>query len=205
MSKNAEWVKRMLLMFFGLTAIKATCNKAGVDCTKVTNRFEISAKVTPDYDTIKAGDSLVLEISESTSFIDVNTGQSINFSNAANLGTAIGFQRYDSLARFWHDAAESFRFYLVKGKSTPSLNELLFREYLFAETNNRYLFKLILVPRQKGLFRLVFSNSSNTYRKNDPCPKANFAINLKETSHNRGLVGPADESIPGGDFYFIVN
>ena len=116
MSKIADWVKRMLLMFFGLTTIQATCNKSGLDCTKVTNRFVISAKVTPDNDTIKAGDSLVLEISESTNFVDVNTGQSINFSNAANLGTAIGFQRYDSLARFWRDAAESFRFYLVEGK-----------------------------------------------------------------------------------------
>ncbi|GAB2653353.1 hypothetical protein GCM10027036_03310 [Flavihumibacter cheonanensis] len=204
MATNYRFIYCTIVIFIGIATINATCNKSGLDCTQVKYRFDLPAKVTPDNDYLSTGDSLVLEINESINFVDLNTSQNINFNNAGNLGSAIGFQRFDSLAQFWFDAVQSFNFKLIEGKATSSVNELLFKEFLFPEKNSRYLFKLILIPKEKGLYRFVFSNSSNTYRKNEPCIKANFNIILKETSHNRYLVGHADEDIPGGDFYFVV-
>lgn len=77
-------------------------------------------------------------------------------------------------------------------------------QYRFSEQNSMYVFKLGVVPKQQGLFRLVFSNSGNTCRKSDKCTKANFSINFKETNHNRHLVGYLGPDVLGGDLNFYV-
>ena len=111
---------------------------------------------------------------------------------------------YDSVTKNWLDAVNQFFFFLSKGRESNSTNLKLYKEYLFSEQNGIYLFKLGVVPKLHGLFRLVFSNSNNTYRKDDKCTKANFIIDFKETNHNRHLVGYVGLDVPGGDLNFYV-
>jgi hypothetical protein len=145
-----------------------------------------------------------LEVNEPTSLNDALTNQIVNYSGAQNLGSAIGFQKYDSLEKNWINAALMFSYNLIDGTDANSTNVELYKEYLFIEKRSRFLFKLAIVPKKRGLFRIVFSNSGNTYRTSDKCTKANFIINFKETNHNRHLVGYTGEDIEGGDLHFIV-
>jgi len=182
---------------------QCSCTKTlGLDCAEIKYSFELPVKGYPDKDSISTGDTIWLEINESTSFKDDQSGQMIDYSNAGNIGSALGFQIYDSIQQNWYPAISQFLFLLTKGKElkrTP-----LDIEYSFAEETGRYLFKLGVIPKVKGLYRIVFSNSNNTYRNNDKCTKANFIINFKETNHNRHLTGYTGPDVPGGDLNFYV-
>ncbi len=194
----------LVVLFAGFIAINATCNKSGFDCSIVNSYFDLPAKIYPDHELLPISDSLTILIDESITFRDVVTGQFVKFDNAGNLGSTISFQRYDSTNSMWEQAASSFHFSLIKGKSSDPIIEELNRAYLFYENNNRYQFHLIIKPQRAGLYKLIMSNSINTYRKSDPCEKANFNIYLKETNHNRHLISYNGEDVPGGDFFFLV-
>lgn len=182
---------------------KCNCTKdLRMDCAEVRYSFPLPVIGYPQKDTVIRGDTLWLEIKESTSFIDERSGNTIDYSSAANLGSAIGFQIYDSVEKNWFQAVDSFSFKLISG--TQYSKGLLYVEYLFKEEAGHYLFKIAVIPSSKGLYRLVFSNSNNTYRKNDKCTKANFSINFTNTNQNRHLTGYTGPEIIGGDYYFFV-
>ena len=86
-------------------------------------------------------------------------------------------------------------------------NTLQIREFQFVQQNDRYLFKLGIIPKEVGVFGVGFSNAANVYRKNDACTKANFTINFKGTNQHYYL-NPNFQGGPpptGGDYYFKVN
>ncbi len=191
-----------ILFLSNACLIQFGCKKLRIDCTQVKYDFILPVKAFPNKDLINIGDTIFLEINENVSFIDSKSGQTINFNGAENLGSALGFQKYDSVSKNWSDAVSLFSFYLIKGVELKVTS--LDIQYRFIEENGAYVFKLAVIPKQKGLQRLVFSNSNNTYQKTDKCTKANFTINFKETNHNRHLVGYAGPDVPGGDLNFYV-
>ena len=190
-----------ILSLTSLFLMKFTCKKLEIDCTQVKYNFQLPVKAYPNKDSINIGDTLWLEINEPITFKNTDSSL-INYGGAENLGSAVGFQLYNPVTKDWIDAVNKFAFYLIKGTELKVTS--LDIEYRFSEQNNMYVFKLGVVPKQKGLFRLVFSNSGNTYRKSDKCTKANFTINFKETNHNRHLVGYVGPDVLGGDLNFYV-
>ncbi len=181
------------------------CNKP-FGCAGAVYNFEMGIKAFPDKDSIHIGDTVWLLIDEPTTLKEVQTGRVIDYSGAANLGSAIGFQTFSlDRGQFTVDAAQKFNFSIVQGVETANVNPALYHEYLFSEVNNRYIFKLGVIPKEKGLFRLVFSNAANVYRKNDKCTKANFTLNFNNTNQHYYL-NPNYQggTFVGGDYYFKV-
>jgi hypothetical protein len=191
-----------LALISGFLFINAKCNKSPFDCANTKYSFDLPVKAFPNKDTIKVGDTIWLEINEPTSFKDGRTGEMIDYRSAQNLGTALGFQYYDISQTNWLDAVDSFEFKIKTGIELKKTTLAI--EYRFEEINNRYLFALMVIPKKKGLYRLVFSNSNNTFRSSNKCTKANFTINFKETNHNRHLVGYTGPDLPGGDLNFYI-
>ena len=191
----------MFLSVLLLTNSSCNCTK---DCTAIYYKFELPVRIFPDTDNLQLGDSLTIIIDESNSFVELQTGTLVPFKRAANLGSAISFVRRDLTTGSFEYVANDFEFTLLKGKSVKSTNCSITREYLFIEENDRYRFHLIIKPKKPGQYQIVFSRSGNTYRESAPCDKANFTINLKETNHNRHLLGYTGEDLPGGDFNFVV-
>jgi hypothetical protein len=167
-------------------------------------KFELPVKILPDTDTLHLGDSLTIIIDESNSFVELQSGTLVPFKRAANLGSAISFGRRDLTTGSFEYAANDFDFTLVKGKEYREINPSLTRTYLLLEENNRYRLHLVIKPQKPGLYKIILSNSVNTYRESAPCDKANFTTILQETNHNRHLVRLESEDVPGGDFYFVV-
>jgi hypothetical protein len=65
-----------------------------------------------------------------------------------------------------------------------SANPARFKEYIFKEETNRYTFRLGLIPKKQGIFRMGFSDAANVYRKNEGCTKAYFKILFKDTNQH---------------------
>jgi hypothetical protein len=156
----------------------STCKKNG-NCTETSYSFEADAKVINPYDSINIGDTIWLEITALITQANRISGQTVTFSKAENLGTAIGFA--EIILPEIKGAANDFAYLLVKGTTVtnPKITEI--REYSFLEGSNTYEFRLGIIPKRKGFFNFGLSNAANVFRKNDKCTKAFYRIYFTQT------------------------
>ena len=186
------------------TTVFSTCNKTILGCSEESHSFQINAIAYPDKDSIHIGDTLWLEVNAPTTLKDVFSGKMMDYSGAANLGSAIGFGEY-SIVGIFKNAANYFDYYLVTGASVSNPNTAQIREYLFTQANNSYRFKLGVIPREKGIYCIAFSNATNVYRNSDKCTKAGFEINFENANHHYYL-NPnfQNGALPaGGENYYV--
>ncbi len=143
------------------TTVYSSCNKSILGCPVESYLFTIGVKAYPDKDSIHIGDTIWFEINTPTTLQDdANPSrQMIDYSGAANLGSAVGFVEYPSI-NIAYPSANRFDCVLVSGKQVTNPNTDQIREYLFEERNNRYLFKLGVIPKQKGVYGIGFSNAA---------------------------------------------
>ena len=95
-----------------------------------------------------------LEINSPSTLTDVQTRRIIDYSDASNLGSVITFHKLSSINQFNIPAATNFIFMLEKGIYTNSSNLDSEREYIFAEESQRYKFRLGIIAKDTGTFRL---------------------------------------------------
>lgn len=160
---------------------RCSCSKG--ECFDEKYSFEIFVKAYPYLDSILINDTIWFEINESTILKDLSSERMVNYDNALNLGSAIGVDELlgNSQRR---DAAGDFNYILLAGTETSSVNPARFKEYLCKEVPNYYLFKLGIIPKKTGVFRMGFADAANVYRRNDDCTKAYFKILFKETNQH---------------------
>lgn len=203
-------IKHILKQIFWILSASFLCSSScsktiGGDCAATVYTFELPFKARPDTDSIQLGEAITFSIEASTVFVDKISGMEVDYNGAGNLGSAVGFIKYDSTAEKWVHAAGQHKYSLAKGIEVRSADTTVYREYLFAESNGRYVFELAITPKSPGLYGVIFSDAANVFRGSDPCTKAAFIITLEGTSHNRYLDGDYNEITPGGDFYFHVS
>lgn len=192
MSFKTTYIKISLIVI-SLTSIHSQCNKK-LDCRESVYNFAIGIKAYPDKDSINLGDTLWLEVNEPTTLNDLPTGRMIDFSGAANLGIAIGVAELISSNTTNTEGISFFKFLLNTGNKVFRPDTTKYREYLFAEMNNRYEFRLGLIPQKKGIYKMFISNASNVFKITDKCTKANFGINFIDTEQHFHL---NEVSFPG--------
>lgn len=184
------------IISIALLSIYATCNKR-LGCHEAIYSFEANYSIRPDADSIHVGDTVWLELNTSTKLINLYTNQLVDYSGAANFGTAIGYGQLlggGVLDPGGKPAADSFENVVVKGVSDHSLKPDQVRSFLFTEENGMYVFKLGIVPKAKGLFVIVPGNAVNVYTKKNKCVKANFSLTFKNTNQHLYLY---EQSRPG--------
>ena len=197
-----QWL--ILLTGSFLINVSGSCKKLCLNGNRSTFQFEITVQAIHDRDSVAVGDTIWLEVDAPTTLKDVVSNKMVDYSGAGNLGSSIGFQKLN-VSNFDIKAAKKFNLILEKGIETVNADAQLFHQYLFIEVNNRYVFRLGLTPKEKGIFRLVFSNANNVYRRIDKCTKAAFTINFENTNQHRYLDPNFEGSTAkGGDYNFKV-
>ncbi|MES1216941.1 MAG: hypothetical protein ABUT20_15605 [Bacteroidota bacterium] len=201
MTTNLKMTTILLLVYLG--SIGSRCSKT---CTQHEYSFVINAKAFPDMDSIFINDTIWIELNEPTLLKDLQTGTYVNYSSAKNLSTAISFHELLGSGQF-RNAAMDFESKLIQGIQVSNTNTSLLKEFQFLELNSNYIFKLGIVPKARGIYRIGLSNASNVFRRNDECSKATFTINFKETNQhlyfnewNSGVIVP----LPNGGYCFKV-
>jgi hypothetical protein len=194
------------LLTASLFLIKCNCKKLQFDCTQIKYTFQVPLKAYPDKDSINIGDTIWFEINTAVKLKDTISGQMIDYANAGNLGSLVTFDRLSTAGQFTDRAANRFTYFLRFGREIPALDANWEKNYLFAEVNGRYIFLLGVIANEKGTYRILFSNSNNTYRNNDRCNKANFSFLFENTNQHYPL-SPfyiPGTSPRGRDYYFVV-
>ncbi len=197
-----------MLLIITMASTFSTCRKGGLGCANTVYNFHIGVKAFPDNAWISLNDTLWLEVNAPTSFTDISSNIIINYSGASNLGSAIGFGEFngkDSVI----EAANFFDYILINGSKVDNPFVTKIREYLFVQQNDRYIFKLGVIPKNKGVFGLGFSNAANVSRANDKCTKASFIINFENTKQHYYLnpnidASNTDTTKPSASYYFKV-
>lgn len=174
----------LTLYLIALISIYAQCNKPRLDCANTVYSFELGIKAYPDKDSINVGDTIWLEVNEPTTLKDGFTGQMINYSGAVNLGSAISFAKLIAPSVTDDQVAFNFKYVLIQGNELTRPDTAKYREFKFDELNSYYKFKLGIIPKVQGIFKMFVSNAADVYRYNDKCTKAGFAINFKETNQH---------------------
>ena len=174
---------RLFFSLIALVSIYTQCNKR-LDCANTVYSFEMGIKAYPDRDSISVGDTIWLEINEPATLKDALSGKMIDYSDAANLGTAISFAKLIAVSQTDDQVASQFKFVLLQGNEIARPDTSKYREFNFSELNDFYKFKLAIIPKEPGVFKMFVSSASNVYRKNDKCTKAGFTINFKETNQH---------------------
>jgi hypothetical protein len=170
-----------ILLTISIVFKKCSCTKDG--CFNETYSFEIFVKGSPDFDSILINDTIWFEINEPVALKDITSNRIIDFNNSANLGSAIAFGELLGNSQE-KDAVVDFNYALISGVETSSVNPARFKEYLFKEESGKYIFRLGVIPKKAGIFRLGFSDAANVFRKNQACGKAYFKIRFKETNQH---------------------
>ena len=176
-----------ILIFISMTATFSTCKKGGLGCANTVYNFKININAHPNLDSVHIGDTIWFEINASNNLIDINSNSAVDFSGAANLGTAISFVKFtggsisDPGAVF---SANDFTFFLETGQQVNNPFVEGIREYLFLEKNNFFKFKLGIIPKQNGIYSIGISNAANVYRKSEKCTKAYFEIDFANTNQH---------------------
>ena len=190
-------MKNVIFLFLVLTILRAnTCKK--LDCVSTVYSFEAKAKILNAADSVNIGDTIWLEISCPVSQIDLATGQRVEYRNAGNLGTAIGFGELVSPTLPVY-AANDFNYVLKKGILLNNPNVTYIREYSFAESFTMYELLLGMVPKRKGVFSISVSNAANVYRNTDKCTKASYAIYYADTDQHLYYIKQIFGTEPDGE------
>jgi len=200
-------LKLLIAMAFAYTlTVSGSCNKSIFGCTESSYSFILIAKVFPDKDTINTGDTVWVEVDSPTEFIDQNSNQQVNFSGANNLGTNMGFVKLTNISPIELSyAVNDFSYVLISGKEASSANPLLIKDYLLSEIDQRYKFKVGIIPKLPGTYRFNLGNPVYVYRNGKSCPKADFNMQLVQTNQHYYLYpGGSGVTPAGADYFFYV-
>ncbi|MFM9908736.1 MAG: hypothetical protein ACKVOW_05290 [Chitinophagaceae bacterium] len=141
-----------------------------------------------------------------TTLTDRITKQSINYDNAANLGTDFSFAEFIAPNQYNTQATGKFNYRLILGSEIKRPDSLKYRSFKMAEISSRYKLKLAIIPQQKGVFKLFVSNAENVYRTTDKCTKSFFTIDFMNTNQHLYLNEvsfPGNIPPPGGGIYLF--
>ncbi len=85
-----EMLKSQVLSLLCMVDCGFECSKR-IDCSETIYNFELGIKAYPDLENIGIGDTIWLEVNEPINLQDIKTERTVDYSNAANLGTSISF------------------------------------------------------------------------------------------------------------------
>lgn len=156
----------------------------GKGCVEAQYNFTMQEIFYPGKDSILVGDTLFMESSHSTTFNDTLTNKLIDFSSS-DIGGSIGLFRLPDSSTTVVGGMNDFSILILKGTAVgkdyiPSEN----KQFLFVESNNKYVLKLGLVAKEKGTYAVSLGNSIGIIKKRGGCEKANILITNGNVSNH---------------------
>ena len=197
-------IKLSVLLIIAMSCLQFQCRRI-FGCTEQKYSFNLPIVAYPDKEEVAISDTLWFEMKHSVLLMDHLTEEIVNYSGAANLGSAINFSKLNDTI-FSEKSVAKFDYILEKGVDLGrSLDPERLKEYRFVEEDGYYLFKLGIVPKEPGIYLVLFSSAKNVYRHKDECTKASFEMAFFNTDQHYTLnPNYRGGNLVGRDYYFSV-
>ena len=170
------------------TTISSTCKKNLICGDKASYFFTNNhATAYPTRDSIRVGDTLVVEISMPTTLRDTLTNSLIDFSDAIGIGNSFSMDIFTggSVSNPGSSfAANNFEYYVFNGQSINSSFPERIRNYTFNKVASTFILKVGIIAKSIGIYALAISDAPLVSRKGDNCTRASFTFLFGNTNQH---------------------
>lgn len=167
------------ILSFGFLFTNCSCHK--FLCTRHNYNFSIDTTVFyPQRDSIHVGDTLYFSSYTSTTFKNIDDGQSIDYSKADNFGGIIGAIEL-SEPNIEKGAIGDFTWIALKGKvytdnKVPSPE--IVKQAIFTEEDGLYILSVAIIPLKKGIYSLSTGDMPDVVKN---CDRATVTMKITNT------------------------
>jgi hypothetical protein len=181
--------RRMLVVvILFTTTIGSTCKNKLICADNNTYTFINNyAKVYPDKDSIRVGDTLWTEIKMPTTLKDEQTNVMVDFSDAVSVGNTLGIGLFTGGSV--NDpgstgAVDKFDYSVIMGQVINSsiLNQKM--QFTFAKINDSFFLKVRIISKAIGTYYLAISDDAGVHRRGDNCTKGSFEFRYANTDQH---------------------
>lgn len=173
-------------------------------CIRINYSFSVDARITPDLDSIKVGDTIYLVSSFPAELKDQRTGELVNYSNSAGIGNTLAISNLPTGDTIAKDAVFDFDYISIDGRiyndrNIPSPDRV--QQITYMESNGTYNLKVGLIAKQPGVYIIGLGDGlSNGKKKNHNCEKASFNTNVINVNQHFYLIEKWKPDIVFNDF-----
>ncbi len=175
----------------GVVILNSGCPKP---CIDANYSFAVNLQITPDFDSIKVGDTVFLTSSFPTTLTDQASGQTFDYSKSTGIGNTLAVSKLPQGDTIAADAVFNFDYISINGRiyndrNIPRPDGV--QQLTYEEINGNYFLKVGLIPKQRGIYILGLGDGlSNGRKKSRSCEKASFNVSINNTTQH---------------FYFLTN
>jgi hypothetical protein len=171
-----------LLFVIGLEG----CNPICTNLDPVYN-FSITASIVPSKDSINVGDTVYL-ISSFPSTLQDQYGKLINYADAKNINSSMGFNDLSAIGNKDSSTIKNFFYENFEGQIFNSTSVPLpwhGNQLFYEEVNDEYRLEIAFIPKASGTYCLLISDAYCAgLNHNKACKQASFAIALTNTDQH---------------------
>ncbi len=203
---------KKLIFFIGIILVVIIFNCCRIACVPNHYTFKIDNCIfQPNKDSIKVGDTLFFTASTLTTMVNQSDGKSIDYSGAANLGSALGVTELVG-PNIANDAVNAFSYLPIKGQiySDAAASPNRIKQIKFQEENGNYKLSFVVVAKKRGIYALNIADMPDVVRK---CDRSAISMTfpssldvhlhyLKDIYYGGGQINPFDSV---GVYCFKVN
>ena len=172
------------LIFSSCIAIVLSSIGCGKNCKDAKYSFLMQEYFSPEQDSIVVGDTIWVNSSHSTTFEDLNSQATIDFSNS-QIGTNIRILNFPNTSQTVIGAIYDFDIIKIYGNEVgndniPTEN----KGFYYDEINGNYILKLGFIAKKKGVYGISLGNSIGVVQRKGGCAKATIEIdNTNANTH----------------------
>ena len=195
-------IKKVLLITAIPFFIAASCNKNDTrPCTNGGYAFAVTSEWSPQREVYNIGDTIFINSAFSKNLIDLIGNFNVDYSNAKSIGGNLFVHEMDSVQHVVLDAVQKFNFIQQVGTvSNNSQQANRIKDIFYFESSTSYIFKMGIIPKNKGLYVIFISNLNSQGIIGKNCTNADFANTLSNTNKNLNLFQYAMNRPPASQF-----
>lgn len=150
--------------------------------------FNVTSQISPDHDSIRVGDTILLQSLIPFQLQEQQTGATINYTNAKTIGSDIRIGRLENDASVSVDAVNDFNYFSTLGsiyndRNIPSPDGV--QQLRYEATGEGYQLKVGFVAKRTGVYAFGLGDaSSNGRNSSHSCEKAAFHVSLTDTDQH---------------------
>lgn len=153
-------------------------------CLNTLYTFAVTASFSPQKDSLRVGDTLLLRSFFPTQPVDLRSNQTVNYANAPAIGTTLFVDELmlspNAIGSFLRSAVADFTYVRKRWPiyTVQDLGPERVKQLRYEQSSNDYGLEVALIPLRKGVYSLAVSDGISAGRQGESCSRAAFELSV---------------------------